>query len=81
MAKYRKRPVVVDAIKWAEKTPIQTGLLKDCKCWVNQAGSLVIQTETADLYCPIGSWVIKGVENEFYPVKGSIFEATYEKVK
>jgi len=81
MAKYRKRPVVIDAIKWTDKTSIEKGLLKDCDCWVNQAGSLVIKTETADLYCPLGAWIIKGIENEFYPCSASIFEATYEKVK
>ena len=25
-----------------------------------------------------GDWIVKGVAGEFYPVKPSIFEATYE---
>ena len=36
--------------------------------------------EFGHIVCP-GDWIIKGLCNEFYPVKPGIFEATYEKVR
>ena len=28
-----------------------------------------------------GDWIVRGVEGEFYPVRHSIFDATYEQVE
>jgi hypothetical protein len=28
----------------------------------------------------VGDWIIKGVENELYPCKDSVFRATYDPV-
>lgn len=36
--------------------------------------------EGGHIVCP-GDWVITGVENEKYPCKPSVFEATYERVE
>jgi len=35
------------------------------------------EAEKAWLPTPVGWWVVRGVEGEFYPVKPNIFEATY----
>lgn len=32
-----------------------------------------------DMLCPVGSYVVKGVDGEFYPCRGDIFEKTYVK--
>ncbi|EOS7904501.1 hypothetical protein EAC61_RS05360 [Enterococcus hirae] len=79
--KYRKKPVVVEAIQLTNKN------LLEVKEWCN--GELVPNTETSgcDLYIStlegimhtdINDYIIQGVEGEFYPCKPDIFEKTYE---
>ena len=42
--------------------------------------SLYIKTLEGDMFAPIGSYIIKGVNGEFYPCREDIFEKTYEEV-
>lgn len=39
-----------------------------------------IKTLEGDMKVGIGDWVVKGVVEEFYPVRNDIFEKTYEPV-
>ena len=91
MAKFRKRPVVVEATQWFKNgdhpedvrryrrlgshdtTPCQ-----HCGKPVRDHGWLAT-LEGGHIVCP-GDWIITGVEDEMYPCKPSIFEATYEAV-
>lgn len=41
---------------------------------------IVIRTLEGDMRAELGDWIVKGIENEFYPVKPGIFAATYERV-
>lgn len=41
---------------------------------------MIIPTTEGDMIASPGDWIIKGVEEEFYPCKPSVFEATYEEV-
>lgn len=41
---------------------------------------LVIHTLEGDHFASVGDWVIRGLAGEFYPCRGDIFEATYERV-
>ena len=79
--KYKKKPVVVEAIQLTNKN------LLEVKEWCN--GELVPNAETSgyDLYistlegimhADINDYIIQGVEGEFYPCKPDIFEKTYE---
>lgn len=92
--KYRKKPVVIEAIQW-------NGLnLKEIKdfvgesleyeiydaAWIAGAGippqvHMVIKTLEGDHICTKGDFIIKGVNGEFYPCKPDIFEKTYELVE
>lgn len=88
--KYRKRPVVIDAIQW-KGGPYEC--LQDF-CGLNWTRADAVDTAYDDpeqvvlwntmekqwLNCPVGHWVIRGVKGEFYPCEPSIFEATYEPV-
>lgn len=47
---------------------------------VNGEPMLRIKTLEGEHWAALGDWIVKGVEGEFYPVKPSIFEATYEPV-
>ncbi len=91
MNKYRKKPVVIEAMKWTGENLIevirftgQHASAKDYK-WedyedlVTERG-LKIFTLEGSYMASIGDWVIKGVQGEFYPCKPDIFEQTYEAV-
>ena len=79
MAKYRKKPVVIEAIQWNKENTME--ILK----WVGNKAyfhdSIYIKTLEGDHKATIGDYIIKGIKGEFYPCKPDIFEATYEKVE
>lgn len=92
---YRKKPVVVEAIKF-EYTPGCVEALKEF-CGVsfeevrkarcpNAKAELWITTLEDGLEHQVkhiateGDYIIKGVEGEFYPCKPDIFEKTYETI-
>jgi len=84
MAKYRKKPVVIEAEQFTDKNKDRAFNFVRCTCSPTQdaAGNptLTIQTLEGDMVASIGDWIIKGVQGEFYPCKPDIFEQTYETV-
>ncbi len=86
--KYRKKPVVIEAIQYNGKNsgeiaefmgkPIRTKTSPDLN---NPAGKINIETLEGDMIAISGDYIIKGIEGEFYPCKPNIFEKTYEKVE
>ena len=88
MAKFRKKPVVVEAVQWDG-----LGFSADMPMWLQEArvdgrvfrdppGSycLAIMTLEGKMSASEGDWIIRGVAGELYPCKPDIFEATYEAV-
>ena len=41
---------------------------------------LTIRTLEGAIFCPVGSWIIRGVKGELYPCRDDIFRKTYEEV-
>ena len=88
MAKFRKRPVVIEAIQF-DGTPkgavelfsqfdISGGKFEpdyDLK-----TGNLMIPTLEGKMRAHRNDWIIRGVKGEFYPIKNDIFRETYEEV-
>jgi hypothetical protein len=93
--KFRKKPVVVDAVKFIYT---EQGLA-DLKAFCNDSLGKVSKARHPDslaeaeigtledgLHLTVkhiateGDWIIKGVQGEFYACKPDIFEATYEPV-
>ena len=85
MAKFRKRPVVIEAVQLTAYNP------HEIERWVNDnggkawrdpswSGFVVIGTLEGDHRAGSGDWIIRGVAGEFYPCKPDIFAATYEAV-
>lgn len=77
MAKFRKKPVVIEASQWFKMGdhPMVYNLPPDnpnleTHGWVDTL-------ECGHVVAP-GDWIICGVKGEFYPCKPDIFEATYE---
>jgi len=90
MAKYRKKPVVIEAVQWfnlgdhpsvwqhySDKNPEL--FCEQCnQAWKNHGKCSTL--EGYHIVCP-GDWIITGIRNERYPCKPDIFQATYELVE
>ncbi len=91
--KYRKKPVVIEAIQWNGNN------LEEVMKFLNSEFSyaehhtyhtskftyaydeLFINTLEGTMKVSIGDYIIKGINGEYYPCKPDIFEKTYEKVE
>ena len=84
MAKYRKKPVVVEAIQWnGENTEEVYQFAKPFVSYqtINATiPQMAIDTLEGKMVVSQFDYVIKGIQGEFYPCKPDIFEATYEKI-
>lgn len=85
--KYRKKPVVIEAIQFQDNAEVITQLsdfIGDT-IYVNYTNKdnpyLRIETLEGNMKASVGDYIIKGVSGEFYPCKPDIFEKTYEKVE
>jgi len=87
MAKYRKKPVVIEAMqnkgkhesdrkKIMEFMGLGSREFRQCA-----DASILIETLEGTMRCDYLDWIIKGVSGEFYPCKPDIFEQTYERVE
>jgi len=79
MKKYRKKPVVIEAVEYT-RNGLQAEQVADW-CGGSQTNDgIVIETLEGDLLGNYGDYIIKGIQGEFYPCKPDIFKATYEEV-
>lgn len=80
MAKYRKKPVVIEAIQYDGRNhdDVMRFTGKSLCAIDDDDNSIVIHTLEGDMRASVRDWIIKGVKDEFYPCKPDIFEATYE---
>lgn len=80
--KYRKKPVIVEAVIWTGNNIDEIKeLAKNAVehiIFVNN--NLYIETLEGNMNVSVGDYVIKGITGEFYPCKPDIFKETYETV-
>lgn len=90
--KYRKKPVVIEAVQWTGLNieevrdfigePLQVETVDSA--WkvgkMPPVVKIIISTLEGDMLASKGDYIIKGVQGEFYPCKPDIFETTYEEV-
>ncbi|HEM2809903.1 TPA: hypothetical protein U0616_001712 [Streptococcus suis] len=79
--RYRKKPVIVDAVRWNSKNYFDVIRLtgrKDIRFFDD--GSCIIPTLEGNVVAQKGDYIIKGVRGECYPCKPDIFTETYERV-
>jgi hypothetical protein len=86
MAKFRKKPVVIEAVQWNGANHLITEtFMKGSGATIDYSQSKlgVIQIPTLEgvMTAQAGDWIIKGVQGEFYPCKPDIFEQTYESAE
>ena len=96
MAKYRKKPVVIEAFRydgdlmgadgkyyvpyWAIEAHKAGVLYYDSISNNTPPCELYVKTLEGNMLASVGDYVIRGVNGELYPCKPDIFEKTYEKV-
>ena len=81
--KWRKKPVVIDALQLTEDNCGEVaawsgGTLRGGPEGGSKGGTVIIDTLEGRMVADVGDYVIRGVQGEFYPCKPDIFEATYE---
>lgn len=85
--RYRKKPVVIDAVQWTGKN------LSECKKFLGDsfggqrterhpegANVIMVKTLEGEHIASLNDFLIRGIRGEHYPCKPDIFEKTYEKV-
>ena len=90
--KYRKKPVVIEALQFQAYTQALPG--GDLHEWLAENGGrfdllqvdpgpayLLLITLEGPHHASVGDFIIRGVAGEFYPCKPDIFAATYEPVE
>ncbi len=86
MGKYRKKPVVIEAVQWLNKRIIvppgpEWFFEAERHGDIQLAGTtLFIKTLEGEMQANVGDWIVRGVQGEIYPVKDAIFKATYDPV-
>lgn len=87
MGRFRKRPVVIEAVQWrggnldevlALVAPVLDPADLSQRVMMVDDHRLRIQTLEGAMHAEVGDWIIKGVKGELYPCKPGIFAATYE---
>lgn len=84
MAKYRKKPVVIEAVQFlGESEPIREFVAMRCNINFGldadgNCAEVLIPTLEGTMTAQVRDWIIMGVNGEFYPCKPDIFEKTYE---
>ena len=85
MMKYRKKPVVIEAVRFIN------GRVDAKPSWIMKAfderylrvranRELIVRTLEGNMVVADGDYIIRGVQGEIYPCKPDIFEQTYEEV-
>lgn len=86
MPKFRKKPVVIEAVQFWESNEVIDALsdlgLDPIRISYETPSNPVLKIDTmeGEMIAQLGDWIIKGVNGEFYPCKPDIFEKTYEPV-
>lgn len=89
MPKFRKKPVVIEAVQWDGKNETLLAIqklntlnrrLSIEEDFIGDRKSLMIDTLEGQHEGKIGDWIIQGVSGELYPCKPDIFKMTYEPV-
>jgi len=80
MARYVKRPVVVEAIQWAGDNIEDINKFTGGGIVFRADGKISIPTLEGDMLANKGDMIIKGVKSELYPCKLDIFKKTYQRI-
>lgn len=80
MMKYRKKPIVIEAIKYERDHIGRMQDFCDRLRYNPHDNEYYVDTLEGCMKVADGDFIIKGVNGEFYPCKADIFHKTYEDV-
>src|SRR5690606_32108068 len=84
MARYRKRPVEIEAVQWTEDVSMRELIdFTNGRVKLNDVDrDFHVYDRLHDTWVKFeyGDWIIKGVQGEYYPCRDDVFAATYEAV-
>jgi len=90
MSKFRKRPIVIEAVQLHEHNLTELynflgitnrGSFLDCGHGIDPTdGKFKITTLEGVHTASMGDYIIKGIQGEFYPCKPDIFKESYDEV-
>lgn len=90
MGRYRKKPVVVEAIQWTGFNYTESEVFMGERLTEGKyeggpgpysVSTKIISTLEGEMRCAPADWIIKGVKGEFYPCKPDVFAQTYDLVE
>jgi hypothetical protein len=82
VARYRKKPVEVEAIQYTGDNAQEIGRFAGLDASVmGRERALVIHSLEGTMHVSTGDYVIRGVSGEHYPCKPDIFHKTYDPVE
>ncbi len=92
MAKFRKKPVVIEAYQFHNRVgtdarpdwllaAVSEGVVKFVDWQQGNPDHLEITTLEGVMRADVDDWIIKGIKGEFYPCKNDVFEQSYERVE
>ena len=84
MAKFAKRPIVIEAEQYTEYGRLVRGMCNSQSCYTSGNNEPHVHTIHAGqiVNLEVGDWIIPEPDGmHFYPVKPDIFAATYEPVE
>ncbi len=80
--KYRKKPVVIEAVQLIDGCQTLLDELTEFSyvVHINDKGKMFLHIDTLEgnMLANEGDYIIKGIQGELYPCKPDIFEQTYE---
>lgn len=87
MARYRTKPCEIEAVIWNGKNIDEISDFCRDSVLINSLDvdppfySLSISTLEGHMHASVGDYIIRGLQNEYYPCKPSVFEKKYELVE
>lgn len=83
MAKFRKKPVVIEAFQYRageQDSELAADVVAGTVRYT-EVDTMLIHTLEGVMEARSGDWIIRGVNGELYPCKPDIFAKTYEPVE
>lgn len=88
MAKYRKKPVTIDAVQMPTQAgdfhaapPWVVSALDEGTVWYSGTDTFRVKTLEGVMDGKAGDFLIRGIKGELYPCRADIFAATYERAE
>ena len=82
--KYRKKPIIVEAVQNTGKNVFEIGKFSEGKCrpvFTPNGYKFSVNTLEGTMEANVGDYIIKDDKGEFYPCKPDEFEASYDVCK